>query len=148
MKYISILFIVIFLGGCQKANGAKLLQIQSIKNGKVVAKKIHIKSVAGATRYKTSSNDTTATKVKNYIYQDGSKFNSKSDILIKFKDDIETKEFETKYNLKFKKKLTTGDMVFENRGLDSLLTINKIINDMPNNIKRIQPNKVLNMSPR
>ncbi len=148
MKFIFILAVVILLSGCQKANAAQLTQINSIKNGKIVSKSIQLKSTAKTKQYSTSTVKNTDTKKQNYIYRDGSKFNSKSDILIKFKNSINIEKIETEYSLKFKKTLPTGDILFENIGADSLLTINKIIHDMPQNIKRIQPNKTLNMSPR
>ncbi len=148
MKFIFILAVAILLGGCQKVNAAQPIQIKSIKNGKVISKKLQLKSTTNTKQYSTNTIDTTGTKVQNYSYKDGSRFNSKSEILIKFKENIDIKTIETNYNLKFKNSLPTGDMLFENMGLDSLLTINKIINDMPQNIIRIQPNKTLNMSPR
>jgi len=148
MKYIFILAVAILLSGCQKANLALLTQINSIRNSKIVSKKLQIKSIANSKRHAASTNDGTIARIKNYTYKDGSRFNSKSEILIKFKDNIDIKTIETNYNLKFKNSLPTGDMLFENMGLDSLLTINKVINDMPQNIIRIQPNKTLNMSLR
>ncbi len=135
--------VVVFLTSCQKANSSQPLMIKSIKNGIIIDKSIKIKSIA-ATNEKSAAQ---SSGVKNYVYKNGAKFNSRSDILIKFKQNINIKKFETKYNLKFKRNLTSGDILFENISGDTLVIINEILNENHDKIIRIMPNRLLNVLP-
>ncbi len=90
----------------------------------------------------------TNTTTTEYFDNSGNKFNSKSDIIVKFtnSNEVNIQDIESKYGLRFKRKMTIGDFIFENTGtINTLEIINFMIEDNELNIKRIMPNLVFSM---
>jgi hypothetical protein len=93
------------------------------------------------------SSDSTS-NITHYMYKNGNKFDSKSQIMIKLSDSSQDKidYIEDKYNLRLIRKLNSGDYLFENLGDDTLHTMEELLNDNQIQIKRINPNMQLNMN--
>ena len=68
--------------------------------------------------------------------------NSKDGVIVSFKDDsnISLKDFELKYNLKFKTKLAIGYYIFENHSTRGDIEIVDSIIKNESNIKTVKPN--------
>ncbi len=160
MKKIVILTVAIFLSGCLygknkelrvaksiKKSIKKKIKIQNIRNGKVFTQEIYI------LKAKDSQNKTLTKSMQQdrlyYVYPNGDRFNSKSDIMVKFYNDkdIDIKEIEDRYGLKLIRKMNSGDFLFKNIKGDTLNKINSLLRDKAQKIKRIKPNIKPNIKP-
>lgn len=119
----------------------KTVKIKTVKDGVVYTKKLYI--------LKGNNKNNINSDIENYAFSDGNKFNSNSDLMIKFikNTKIDIQNFSKKYNLKLKKKMNSGDYLFENINGNILNTIELIIKNEHTKIKRIFPNMILNMKP-
>jgi len=119
----------------------KTVKIKTVKDGVVYTKKLYI--------LKGNNKNNINSDIENYAFSDGNKFNSNSDLMIKFikNTKIDIQNFSKKYNLKLKKKMNSGDYLFENINGNILNTIELIIKNEHTKIKRILPNMILNMKP-
>jgi lipopolysaccharide export LptBFGC system permease protein LptF len=111
--------------------------IYTKKNGKMTNEDIRESTIT------VKSNN--AEQKINYKYKNGDKFHSKSDIMIKFNSVVNIQSIENKYNLKLKRKMNSGDYLFENISGNTLNIINEIVEDNTLDIQRITPNKILNI---
>lgn len=132
-KILIVSILVIFISVIY-ANDDELKILKSIKNGIVYDKRI----------YKVIlNNDDNRTKYKD---TSGNTFNSKSEIIVKLKNNIDISQFELRYGLTFKRKMLIGDFIFENKGTKNTLhIINQILIDDVTHIEKIMPNMILNM---
>ena len=119
----------------------KTVKIQNIKNGKQFSQEVFI---VESPLKKTNS----ITNTIEYAFANGNKFNSKSKIMIKFKNEsVNTKMIESQYGLNFERKMSSGDYLFTNKSGNTLDIINMVIKNESANILRISPNLILNMKP-
>jgi len=124
------------------------VKIKNIRNGYVYNQEIYVLKDLNVTE--PSSMITKSTQhITHYAFANGNRFNSKSEIMVKFKSPIhiDIESIEKKYHLKLKRKMNSGDYLFENLGDNTLDIINLLLTDEPDNIERVSPNMILNMKP-
>ncbi len=151
MKKVLYLFLVLFLTGCLYGNN-KALHLPSnvlkksvlkiVRNGKMTEKIVYtIRKDNINNRVQNSE------KIQYYAYSNGQEFNSKSNIMIKFKNNkkVDLSQIEVKYALKLIRKMNSGDYLFKNTEGDTLEKIGKISQDRDLDIKKISPDLKLNM---
>ena len=124
------------------------VKLKDVRNGTVYTQELYILKDSNETQAGVIVTDPNQT-LTYYAFANGNKFNSKSEIMIKFNSDsnINIEDIESKYNLKLKRKMNSGDYLFENLGANTLDTINLLLKDESSNIKRISPNMIFNMKP-
>jgi len=156
MKKILVIMMAVLLNGCLygknkdlnipsniKGSIEKKSKMFSIKNSHKISEDIYVikkdKSIGAL-----NQDDTIY-----YAYPNGSRFDSKSEIMIKFENpkSVDISYVETKYGLKFVRKMNSGDFLFKNLDGDTLDKIGLISDDEIFKIKRIFPNMQLNMKP-
>ena len=121
------------------------IKIKNIRNGKVYTEKIYVLKDSNKTEEGMGVQSTTE-NITQYAFSNGNKFNSKSKIMIKFKSkDIKIEKIEKKYHLKLKRKMNSGDYLFENKNGNTLNIINLLLKDEASNIERVSPDMILNM---
>lgn len=133
-KYIYALLIMVLTSLVYAQEVEDTIRLKSINNEIIVDRQVYILN--------TDSVGTTYSDAR------GSKFSSSSDIIVKFKntDMVNIADIEAKYGLKFIRKMTIGDVVFKNIGVnDTLMIINLMIENIDLNIVRIMPDMVFNM---
>ncbi len=120
-----------------KSNIEKVVKIKEIKNGKVYSRDLYV-----VKNLKTANSNS----MVYYTFSNGTKFNSKSQIMIKFnkKANINIGEIEKKYNLKLKREMNSGDYLFENLGTNTYDTVNMILEKEFSQVERVKPNLILN----
>ncbi len=153
MKKIVMVLVCVMISGCLYGknrglnipNIYKSISINEASNGSLKQKKVYILKDGSDSKEALSSSG-----VKQYAYENGSRFTSRSDLMIKFidKTKVDLRSFEKEYGLKLKRKMNSGDYLFVSLDGDILKKIDKISQKMKKNIKRIMPNVVLNMKHR
>ncbi|MBA1420060.1 MAG: hypothetical protein FAF03_04155 [Epsilonproteobacteria bacterium] len=122
----------------------KKIKMKNIRNTKVFTQEIYVlktKNTSDKILAKTLNKD-----IVYYAYPNGNKFNSRSDIMVKFNQhDVNIEEIEYKYDLKLIRKMNSGDFLFKNLDGNTLEKINLILQDETLKVKRILPNMKLNM---
>ncbi|OPX26865.1 MAG: hypothetical protein B1H07_03390 [Campylobacteraceae bacterium 4484_166] len=122
----------------------KEVKLKTTRNGIVSSKKVFVLKNKNENKIKTNSTN----NIINYGFSNGDKFNSKSKIIVKFANKkIDINYIEHKYNLKYIRKMNSGDHIFENTSGNTLYIINNMLDDKSINIKRINPNMILNIKP-
>ncbi len=123
----------------EKSNIVSTVKMKQIHNGKISTKSVYI--------VKTSAMHTLDTKKDTitYAFADGTTFNSKSEIMIRFTSEVDPKAIAKKYNLKFERKMNSGDYLFSNSQNNTLDVINTIISNEAEKVKTISPNVIFNM---
>ena len=157
MKKIAVLIMAVLLSGCLYGKNKGFSIASNIKNS--INKKIKIKSIRNGI---VSTQDIYTLKPKQdgvstnsldqsivyYAYPNGDRFNSKSNLMIKFNDkDIDIETIEQQYGLKLIRKMNSGDYLFKIIDGDVVNIINSLIQDKSLKIKRIKPNVKLNVKP-
>ena len=161
MKYHSLIIVnfLIFIGINLHADEYiidKSKNISNIRNGVKYTQKIYIlkkknqlmqNSINGAS---SSSNNTNSSSTIKYMYKNGNKFNSKSEIMLKLDSSSEDKisYIEQTYNITMIRKMNSGDYLFKNPNSSDANTLDimqLLLNDENINIKRVNPNMRLNM---
>jgi len=119
-----------------------VVKIKNIRNNIVYSQDIYIIEDSGM----TPQSGNTLTR---YAFANGNKFNSKSDIMIKFKNpnSVNIGDIESRYNLRVKRKMNSGDYLFENIGGDIVNVMNSLLENDSSIIERVSPNMILNMKP-
>jgi hypothetical protein len=160
MKKIIAIIVAVLLGGCLygkdkdlniasniKNNIEKKIKMKNIRNGRVFTQEVYILKTKNVSN--TMSTNLLNQDIVYYAYSNGSKFNSKSDIMIKFYNqiDVNIEDIEYKYGLKLIKKMNSGDFLFKNLDGDTVEKIASLIQDITLKIKRVLPNMKLNMKP-
>jgi hypothetical protein len=142
-KHIRIIAIILIIS---TLSAKEKVEIQEIRNGRVYSQEIYI--IENSTTRPSEMSTQSSENITHYLFANGNEFNSKSKIMIKFNsDDVDIKEIESKYNLRLKRKMNSGDYLFENLGEDTLSTINLLLKEKSSKIKRVSPNMILNMKP-
>ncbi|MCB4743359.1 MAG: hypothetical protein LGB07_04350 [Sulfurovum sp.] len=159
MKIIILITIVAIFGNILYANKKKVLlidnadivksrgiKISTIRNGIIAEKMVYPAKKVDLLQHTQS---TSIEKPTEYLFSDGTKFNSKSHIMIKFNKGKEAniKELEQNYHLKLIRKMTSGDFLFKIIRGDTLQAINAILKEESDKIERISPNISFNMKP-
>jgi len=124
------------------------VKIKNIRNGYVYNQEIYVIEDSNVTEPSSMSIQSTQ-HITHYAFANGNRFNSKSEIMVKFKSTshIDIESIEKKYHLKLKRKMNSGDYLFENLGNNTLDIINLLLTDESANIERVSPNMILNMKP-
>ena len=122
------------------------LKIHAIRNGIVFKKEIK-------RDIKESKEKKFFTKQGIIFYKDnqGNRFNSQSELMIKFKNPnkIYLRKIERIYGIKLIKQLLIGDYLFKNSGKENTVDIiNRMIKREGSRLVRINPNKTLNFIKR
>jgi hypothetical protein len=117
------------------------LKMTTVHNGVVSQKNVYV--------MKVSTKSAAAKNAVEYFLPNGNKFNSKSEIMVKFKkgEKVDIDAIEQKYQLKLIRKMTSGDYLFKNIGGNTLDTINTFLKDEASKVERISPDMILNMKP-
>ena len=111
------------------------VKISSIQNGIVKQHRVY---TVNDTKIQSLGKSPGSDTVTQYIFANGNKFNSKSKIMIKFKSEskINIKALESKYHLKFIRKMNSGDYLFKNMDGDTLDIVNAVLADNSLQIER------------
>jgi len=130
------------------ANNTQTVQMKNKNNNMIGNMDIRVINTT-QTRGLLRSNSLSSDSNRQYEYSNGDKFDSSSDIIIKFKNKINISDIENNYHLKYIKHIATDYILFKNLGYDDTLNIiNRIVENMNENIEEILPNKVLNVYPQ
>ncbi|HHB94108.1 MAG TPA: hypothetical protein ENK88_03095 [Campylobacterales bacterium] len=125
------------------------VKIKNIRNGHVYNQEIYVIEDSNKTESSTMGVQSNQQHITHYAFANGNRFDSKSEIMVKFKSEshIDIENIEKKYHLKLKRKMNSGDYLFENLGANTFDIINLLITDEANSIERVSPNMILNMKP-
>lgn len=146
MNKITLCFLI-FLTSSLNLRASKKIEIKYVRNNIILSNSLTIEKKEEKFSLQSKKN----IKILFYTDEQGHSFNSKSDILIKFKDVtlMEIKEIEKNYSIKLRKKMIIGDYLFKNTGnLDTVDIINQLLENKKGKILRIFPDKRLNLEKR